>query len=858
MSLLTYRLPQSLSGDIDKFVTLAGRYVRGEVSATEFKAYRVPMGVYEQRRDDVYMVRIRATGGLMGASQLRQLLDIAREAGSDLLHITTRQEIQIQNLKLQAVAPALRRLQAIGLASKGGGGNTIRNIMISERSGIYGPETFDTTPYAIELTSRMVAEPDSYLMPRKVKIAFSSDEHEIDYAAINDIGLIAKVDAAGHRGFRVFAGGGAGNKPSVGWELYPFLPAEDLYALVRGVKTFFSAHGNRKVRSQARIRFIFYKLGVDETLALIRRYVDEARAAGAQPLEVKPLPDERPPYAYEAPADVPAPDDEAYSRWRYRYVLPQRQEGYYTVLLPFVLGNVWLTPERTAVYERLLDFVRQFGEQTLRFTNTQNIRLRNIPASALPELFTIVKPLRDETGVPLVVSNIVSCTGADTCRQGIALSKGLAGAIRRALLASHLDLDRLAKVAIHVTGCPNSCGQQLWADLGFAGRVLRNDHIYPGYQVYLGANRTDAPAFAHPVGNLSARDVPQFVVRLFDHYLTTAPEGQPFADYLAAGGEAKARELLAEYKTIPSFADDKNYYFDWGAEELFSVAARGKAECAAGLFDMIKVDQDTIARAIAHLDEGAAALKAAQAGAPTAEGSPAPLTAQERADLVRKIVFAASRMLLVTRGLDPTNEGEVYDAFVRLFIDEGYVDPRLKPLILKAKADPTADLSDREADARDLADAVNELYKGMDDSMQFKKAAPATGTTARPQATKEQPARPSATPTPSASPAVKAADSAPAASAPQPAAPSTPAASAPAAAEPAIDRTKDLRGIACPMNFVKTKLELATMQPGQVLEIFLDDGQPIENVPGSVRQEGNAVLIQEPVDDYWRVVIRKK
>lgn len=854
MSLLTYRLPQSLSGDIDKFVTLADRYTRGEVSATEFKAYRVPMGVYEQRRDDVYMVRIRATGGLMGASQLRELLDIAREAGSDLLHITTRQEIQIQNLKLQAVAPALRRLQAIGLASKGGGGNTIRNIMVSERSGIYGPETFDTTPYAIELTSRMVAEPDSYLMPRKVKIAFSSDEHEIDYAAINDIGLIAKVDAAGHRGFRVFAGGGAGNKPTVGWELYPFLPAEDLYALVRGVKTFFSAHGNRKVRSQARIRFIFYKLGVDETLALIRRYVDEARAAGAEPLDVKPLPDERPPYTYEAPADAPAADDEAYRRWAYRYALPQRQEGYYTVLLPFVLGNMWLTPERTAVYERLLDFIRQFGEQTLRFTNTQNIRLRNIPARALPELFSIVKPLHDEVGAPLVVSNIVSCTGADTCRQGIALSKGLAGAIRRALLASHLDLDRLSKIAIHVTGCPNSCGQQLWADLGFAGRVLRNDHIYPGYQVYLGANRTDAPAFAHPVGNLSARDVPQFVVRLFDHYLTTAPEGQPFGEYLAAGGEERAKELLAEYKTVPSFADDKNYYFDWGAEELFSVAARGKAECAAGLFDMIKVDQDTITRAEADLDN-------------TEE------PAADRSALVRKIVFAASRMLLVTRGLDPTNEGEVYDAFVRLFIDEGYVDPRLKPLVLLAKDDPTADLTAHEADARALAAAVNELYKGMDDSMQFKKAnvRPAGAADGKPAE-----AKPAATAhEPQSNQSIKSNQStetteAPGKSAAQPAATAAaptakPASAAPAAAKPAsaageppIDRKKDLRGIACPMNFVKTKLELATMQSGQVLEILLDDGQPIENVPGSVRQEGNAVLVQEPVEDYWRVVIRKK
>ena len=66
------------------------------------------------------------------------------------------------------------------------------------------------------------------------------------------------------------------------------------------------------------------------------------------------------------------------------------------------------------------------------------------------------------------------------------------------------------------------------------------------------------------------------------------------------------------------------------------------------------------------------------------------------------------------------------------------------------------------------------------------------------------------------------------------------------------------RSVACPMNFVKTKIALAPMQSGQVLEILLDDGAPIANVPGSVRGEGHTVLATEKVDDYWRVTIKKK
>jgi len=63
--------------------------------------------------------------------------------------------------------------------------------------------------------------------------------------------------------------------------------------------------------------------------------------------------------------------------------------------------------------------------------------------------------------------------------------------------------------------------------------------------------------------------------------------------------------------------------------------------------------------------------------------------------------------------------------------------------------------------------------------------------------------------------------------------------------------------VACPMNFVKTKIELATLKSGELLEIWLDDGQPIQNVPGSVRSEGHEVVsvIQEGV--FWKVMIRK-
>lgn len=72
------------------------------------------------------------------------------------------------------------------------------------------------------------------------------------------------------------------------------------------------------------------------------------------------------------------------------------------------------------------------------------------------------------------------------------------------------------------------------------------------------------------------------------------------------------------------------------------------------------------------------------------------------------------------------------------------------------------------------------------------------------------------------------------------------------------DAELDLRGVICPYNFVKTKLKLETMNEGQVLSVLLDDGDPIRNVPRSVENEGHTVLIQERVEQAFRVLIRRE
>ena len=779
--MITYKIPENLSKDIDKFATLANGYRQQTVSGVEFKAFRVPMGVYEQRKNEVYMARVRATGGVITPHQLLKVIDIAQSNGSNLLHVTTRGEVQILNLQLEQMENVLRQLQEAGLATKGGGGNTVRNIIVSEFSGIGKSEVFDTTPYAMALTDAVVPEQDSYLMPRKMKIAFSSDENFIDYAGVNDLGLVAQIKD-GKRGFKVYIGGGAGSKPSTGWLWREFLPAEDLYNLVKALKNFFNAHGNRKDKYKARIRFIFYRLGKEETFRLIDEFFEKQKKDGA-PLNVNANDNNF--IHKEVPVNVNVPVD-----FLHRYVYLQRQEGYASVVLPITLGNIWLNDdESVASLKALINFVAKYGEDTVRFTTKQNIRFRNIPVEALSELYALIKKYVPENiDKPTIVNNIVSCTGADTCRLGICLSKGLTDAIIRALEKSDLDLDILQTARINVSGCPNLCGQPLWSDLGFVGKVLHTDHVYPAYQVYVGANYTDSPALAESIGTISAYDAPKFVVDLVRKFSEASPlggdeRGVSFGSWLrSADGRKAAEQIIVKYKNIPLFSEDKNYYFDWGSDDVFNVTKRGKPECSAGLFDMIQVDQDAISDA--------------------------------RDKRPYEVIFHASRMLLVTRGLDPQDAAGVFDAFTEQFIQTGYVDSSFQTLIDQAKAEGDKGTYDNSK-ANALADAVIELYQGMDDSLQFNVNVNDNGNEKVEEEVNVD--------------------------------------------VPVVSRTKDLRGVLCPMNFVKTKLELATLNSGDLLEIWLDDGKPIENVPGSVRLEGHEILSQtQHSDGYWQVVIKKK
>ena len=781
-----YRIPDSLTADIHYNQQLIEKFQRGEITAAQLKSNRVPMGIYEQRQDGRYMLRIRCTGGLITPVQLRRVAEVGKTVNCSHIHITTRQELQIHNVDISQATPALLSLKEAGLSTQGGGGNTVRNMLVNELGGISDRQVFDPYPYALELTSRLIAEKDSWAMPRKLKIAFDINEEDANFSLVADLGLIPVI-RGGERGFKVLLGGSVASHPHKGWPVFDFLPEKDLFRAAKAAKNFFNLNGNRKNRHKARIRFIFYKNGEDEAKRLFFNEYEKLTADHSLDFEPAELP-----FVYQSPAFEPEEaSGEAFGRWRQRYAEKQTLGSGYSVVIPFLHGNT--SPETLSA---IAGFLEGFGNDVIRFTPRQGMQLRNIPEPYLPNVYHFFKQLGFSLDNPVILNNLTSCTGADTCRLGICLPKGLVKAIRRKLERSGLDLDRIPDVKININGCSNSCAQNAWSDLGFSGRIGRvDDHPYPAYTVWARVNGKQE--LAEPLGFLAAKHIPSFVVEYLRQYLQRIDRFDSYDHFVRTEGKEVIRQAIAGLQDVPPFDEDKNFYFDWGADEIFSLTSHGQAECSAGLFDIIELDQDTIRQKRAQLEKGEGDVE----------------------QLLHDIVFSASRMLLVTRGADPRTDEEVYQNFETLFIQAGIVPEAFRTVVEKARLNQPLSGSRTEVEA--LADKVIELYAGMDDSLQFKLESAQPQTEAR----KSQPK------------AEREAD----------------------AGKPAVaDVRKDFRGVACPMNFVKTKIVLSTMEPGQLLEILLDDGQPINNVPGSVRNEGHEVLSTEKEGDYWRVLIRKK
>ena len=823
-----YRIPSTLNGDLDYTQSLIDQFKAGEIQAGQLKSNRVPMGIYEQRKNQHYMLRLRCAGGLVTPEQLAKIAFVGHQLSTSHLHVTTRQEIQIHNVDIEDAIPALKKLEKVGISSAGGGGNTVRNMMVDDRSGLTADEEFDVYPYVEELTSRLIAEKDSFTMPRKYKVAIDTSVATANYSYIADLGLQARIKD-GQRGFRVLIAGSAASNAHTGWEVFDFLPEKDLYRAAKALKNWFHKYGNRRNRHKARMRYVFYKYGTEEAKRLYLEEFEKLKKDGSIDFEAPALPLE-----HHKPNFPPLKAPTDFETWKRRYAHKQTnaeglKENLWYAYIPLRHGN-----NSTDFFAEVAEYLGNYGNDVIRFTKKEQIQVRNIPEEYLTNIYAFFKKLGVyQIDYPVVVTNLTCCTGADTCRLGICLPKGAINGIAKQLLNSDLNLDAIPDFELRMNGCTNICALATWGDLGFSGRVGRvGDDPYPAYTIWLpvkGKHEIDLQQ-----GYIAAKKIPAFVEDYLRDVIAEQANYADYYDYVAKRGVNIVKDLIAKYKEVAPYSEEPDTFFDFGDDEKFSLIKYGKAECSAGLFDIIEIDQDTIREKRKEVE---LLMGNIPQGVPADLQSDGKQATSKIEKLLHDIVFSENRMLLVTRGLDPRTDEDVYNGFEKEFIAAGIIPQKFKVLTDKARNNES--LIEQKPLIDELADLLNDLYQNMDDSLQFKLP---TEKTPVEQVVEEKNAE----------------EKAPAEQVSEEKAPAEKASAAEETETIVPDVKKDFRGVMCPMNFVKTKIALTPMQSGQILEILLDDGAPIENVPGSVKNEGHTILSTEKVENYWKVLIKKK
>jgi len=533
----------------------------------------------------------------------------------------------------------------------------------------------------------LIAEPDSWLLPRKFKIAFSNSLADSSYAEFNDLGFVAQIRDE-EKGFRVYVAGGMGTKPEVAHLLHDFIPAADVYLVASALKRLFDQHGNRKNRHAARLRFLWKTLGEERFRELYAEQIEIVRAEHPPELELEEIPQ-----TSELPLFAPIQDrSREFEEWKSRYVEAQRQPGLVSILVPIFLGNL-----RNDDVVRLADFLEPFGNHVVRASFGQNLRLRNIPENYLGNAFHLIRELTELASGPRLIGNSIACAGADTCKLGICLSKGALSATAEVLRAPGLDLNQIPGFRLNISGCPNTCGQHMLADLGFYGNVGRKEQqMFPAYMVVAGADIGAGKArLARPIDRVSARDLPEFVREVLKTWTVKRDSYPSFAVYIDAEGTQDIRDIANCFREIPTYAENKAYYFDWGAKASFSLVGKGVGECSAGLFDLIEVD-----------------LKSARQLREEIRSDDAP-------DALYAVSLRSARALLITRGIEAPTDNAVFENFRKHFIKSGLIGTRFDPVIAAAQKKDAVALAQLEEEVFALLDSVEALYRSMDNSLRF-------------------------------------------------------------------------------------------------------------------------------------------
>ena len=633
-------MPDDLAREIDVFEGQMELRKQGKLAENVFAETRLRRGAYGQRydngqrhdgvetrelnfpNDDLYkgpdtywdapgMMRIKLPFGGLTVAQMNVLADLADEYSDNILHITTRQDIQLHYIQIDDTPDLMRRLAAVGITTREACGNSVRNITACERSGVCHDELFDVTPYSDAMAQFLLGHDDVQDFGRKMKIAFSGcEQHACGLVKMHDIGFLARTvekDGETIKGFMVFVGGGLGTVPHQAKILADFVAEDKILPLSQAISRVFARLGEKQNRNRARLKFLVAKLGIEE----FRRLVQEELEILPEDEQHTAYIEEKLPQYAETPArqgltlnGAPLPDD--FYDWYRTNVYKQKQAGYSLVTIKLPLGDLTSWQMR-----QLADVAEEYIGDNVRVTVEQNIVLRWVSDKDLPEVYRALNAIGLGSAGADTIVDITSCPGTDTCKLGIASSRGLAGELGKRLEAKRAELPQAVEdLKIKISGCFNSCGQHHVADIGFFGNSRRSgNHKVPHFQVVLGGEwHNNAGSYGLAMGAVPAKLVPDVLEVITNTYVAERDEEENFQAWVERKGKREMKDLIKPYMELPTIEEKPQFFSDWGDSRIYSIADIGIGECAGEVVSLFSMEisraESEHFDALIALDEG--------------------------------------------------------------------------------------------------------------------------------------------------------------------------------------------------------------------------------------------------------------
>ncbi|HWX87885.1 MAG TPA: nitrite/sulfite reductase, partial [Solirubrobacteraceae bacterium] len=528
-----------LRREYDDFKTEATKFLEGGTPEDEFIKFRLKQGVYGQRQPDVQMIRTKLPFGGVTPEQMDKFADVVEKyAPLGKGHITTRQNIQMHHIPLLDAEKAIREMGEAGLSSREGCGNTMRNVTGDPFAGVAADELFDLTPYAGAYVRYFVRHPTTQGMPRKVKTSFDGSPRDRAISGIHDVAFRARVkdiDGEQVKGVEMLIGGGTSIMPRVAQVLYDFVELDngDYLRITEAVMRVFDRQEWLRVnRARARIKVFVDKYGIDELRNQVEQELEgewvnerdfsiEQRLFGDDERESAPAP----PASYGSPNG----DISEFERFREANVADQKQEGYVTVEVKIVRGD--LTPEQ---FRGLGQIMRDYAGGYARTTVQQNLVLRWVREESVYDVWRALSELNLGGAGSREIGDVVSCPGTDSCKLGITSSMGLNRAIEERIEQMGITDPLTRKIHIKMSGCPNGCGQHHLGAIGFYGASIKvGEHTIPAYIPHVGGvwEGGEVQFGTRLKQRLPAKRVPEAVERWIRHYEANRDDGEEWGAF---------------------------------------------------------------------------------------------------------------------------------------------------------------------------------------------------------------------------------------------------------------------------------------------------------------------------------------